>query len=549
MIHKGFRIFFYLFLLGLLSCIKNDLPYPVVEINILGVTGEGFTCEASDIDTKSRTVTLHLDETTDISRVPISQISITEGGKASIPLSGEFDLRSDLNITLSLYQDYEWTLKADQPIERIFTVESQIGAAEFNADLHTATAYVPEGTDLNHIKITALKLGPRDITTMEPDPSTLTSFETYRTITIRYHEFEEEWSLYVIPTEIKVQFTQVDAWTRLIWLYGAGRSGTELGFRYRKQDAAEWTTVPTDQISVSGGAFSTCLSGVEPEQTYEVVAYSGTDESEIKTVTTGAETPLTNGGFEQWCTEGDIVYPGPSVDEAYWGTGNPGAAIAKTTLTNKVADPRPGSSGMYAAQLESKLAGVAGIGKLAAGNLFVGRYVGTRGTNGIVGFGRPFVQRPVALRGWIKYTCGEITDVGTTQPTGVTISKGDPDNGIVYVALGTWTPEKYGYCEKESGDNKVLGTTEVPICVDTRDKNTFFDPNSEAVIAYGQLELDKTIGEWQQFTIPLDYRATNLVPTHIVVVCSASRYGDYYIGSRNSKMWVDDFELVYDKVE
>ena len=528
MIHKGFRIFFYLFLLGLLSCIKNDLPYPVVEINILGVTGEGFTCEASDIDTKSRTVTLHLDETTDISRVPISQISITEGGKASIPLSGEFDLRSDLNITLSLYQDYEWTLKADQPIERIFTVESQIGAAEFNADLHTATAYVPEGTDLNHIKITALKLGPRDITTMEPDPSTLTSFETYRTITIRYHEFEEEWSLYVIPTEIKVQFTQVDAWTRLIWLYGAGRSGTELGFRYRKQDAAEWTTVPTDQISVSGGAFSTCLSGVEPEQTYEVVAYSGTDESEIKTVTTGAETPLTNGGFEQWCTEGDIVYPGPSVDEAYWGTGNPGAAIAKTTLTNKVADPRPGSSGMYAAQLESKLAGVAGIGKLAAGNLFVGRYVGTRGTNGIVGFGRPFVQRPVALRGWIKYTCGEITDVGTTQPTGVTISKGDPDNGIVYVALGTWTPEKYGYCEKESGDNKVLGTTEVPICVDTRDKNTFFDPNSEAVIAYGQLVLDKTIGEWQQFTIPLDYRATNLVPTHIVVVCSASRYGDYY---------------------
>ena len=549
MIHKGFRIFFYLFLLGLLSCIKNDLPYPVVEINILGVTGEGFTCEASDIDTKSRTVTLHLDETTDISRVPISQISITEGGKASIPLSGEFDLRSDLNITLSLYQDYEWTLKADQPIERIFTVESQIGAAEFNADLHTATAYVPEGTDLNHIKITALKLGPRDITTMEPDPSTLTSFETYRTITIRYHEFEEEWSLYVIPTEIKVQFTQVDAWTRLIWLYGAGRSGTELGFRYRKQDAAEWTTVPTDQISVSGGAFSTCLSGVEPEQTYEVVAYSGTDESEIKTVTTGAETPLTNGGFEQWCTEGDIVYPGPSVDEAYWGTGNPGAAIAKTTLTNKVADPRPGSSGMYAAQLESKLAGVAGIGKLAAGNLFVGRYVGTRGTNGIVGFGRPFVQRPVALRGWIKYTCGEITDVGTTQPTGVTISKGDPDNGIVYVALGTWTPEQHGNCEKESGDNKVLGTTEVPICVDTRDKNTFFDPNSEAVIAYGQLVLDKTIGEWQQFTIPLDYRATNLVPTHIVVVCSASRYGDYYIGSRNSKMWVDDFELVYDKVE
>ena len=112
---------------------------------------------------------------------------------------------------------------------------------------------------------------------------------------------------------------------------------------------------------------------------------------------------------------------------------------------------------MYAARLESKLAGVAGIGKLAAGNLFIGKYVGTRGTNGIVGFGRPFTQRPVALKGWVKIYPWLITDVGTTQPTGMTIAKGDPDNGIIYVALGTWTPAEYGYCEKESGDNKVIG--------------------------------------------------------------------------------------------
>jgi len=549
MVNKISRYFCYIALFLLPSCIKNDLPYPVVEISILEVTGEGFTCEASDIDTKNRVVTLHLDETTDISRVPISQISITEGGQASVPLSGEFDLRSDLPITLSLYQEYVWTLKADQPIERIFTVESQIGAAEFDVENHIATVHVPEGTDMNNIKITELKLGPKDITTMEPDPSTLTSFETYRTVTIRYHDFEEKWSLYVIPTEITAEFTQVDAWTRLIWLYASGRSGTELGFRYRKQNDTEWITVPSDQVTVSGGAFSTCLSGLEPEQTYEVVSYSGEDESEIQTVTTGSETPLTNGGFEQWCEEKGIVYPGPSLDEAYWGTGNPGASIANATLTDKVADPRPGSSGMYAAQLESKLAGVAGIGKLAAGNLFIGKYVGTRGTNGIVGFGRPFTQRPVALKGWVKYTQGTITDVGTTQPTGMTIAKGDPDNGIIYVALGTWTPEEYGYCAQESGDNKVLGTAEVPICVDTRDKNTFFNPNSEAVIAYGELVLDRTIGQWQEFTIKLNYNATNLVPTHLVVVCSASRYGDYYIGSRDSKMWVDDFELVYDAVE
>ena len=33
-----------------------------------------------------------------------------------------------------------------------------------------------------------------------------------------------------------------------------------------------------------------------------------------------------------------------------------------------------------------------------------------------------------------------------------------------------------------------------------------------------------------------------------MVVCSASRWGDYFIGSDQSVMWVDDVELVYTPV-
>lgn len=542
------HIFLYVSVLILVSCIKNDIPYPVVTLDILGVQGEGFTCETSDIDQKTRVVTLHLEEQTNIKQVEISKLEITEGGSSSITVPGTFDLSAELPVTLSLYQDYEWTIRAEQEIERIFTVESQIGAATFDVEHHTATVHVPEGTDMDNIKITALKLGPADITTMTPDPSEITSFENYRTIDITYHGETERWSLYVIPTEVTAQFSRVDVWTRIIWLYGEGRSGTDLGFRYRKQGTTDWITVPTEKVEVTGGAFKTCLSGLEPETSYELVAYSDTDESPVTTVTTEAERALPNGGFEEWCTENDIVYPGVTRDEAFWGTGNTGAAVVKETLTDKTSDKRPGSDGQYAALLQSKLAGLAGIGKLAAGNLFVGEYVATRGTNGIVGFGRPFTQRPTALRGWVKYNCGAITDVGTSQPTGVTINKGDPDNGMIYVAVGTWTPEEYGVCEKETTGDKMLGTDEVPICVDTRDKNTFFNPNSPAVIAYGELVLDKTVADWQQFTIKLKYNETNLVPTHLVLVISASRYGDYYIGSRDSKMWVDDFELVYDEV-
>ena len=59
----------------------------------------------------------------------------------------------------------------------------------------------------------------------------------------------------MVPTDVTAEFKQVDAWTRLIWLYGEGRSGTDLGFRYRKQGDTPWITIPGDKVEVSGGAF------------------------------------------------------------------------------------------------------------------------------------------------------------------------------------------------------------------------------------------------------------------------------------------------------
>ena len=82
----------------------------------------------AEIDAKTRTVVLRLDETTDISRVRITDMRITAEARASAPLTGEFDLRTPQFITLSLYQDYEWELRAEQRIERRFAVEGQIGA-------------------------------------------------------------------------------------------------------------------------------------------------------------------------------------------------------------------------------------------------------------------------------------------------------------------------------------------------------------------------------------------------------------------------------------
>jgi len=66
------------------------------------------------------------------------------------------------------------------------------------------------------------------------------------------------------------------------------------------------------------------------------------------------------------------------------------------------------------------------------------------------------------------------------------------------------------------------------------------------VVAYGELILTQSVDEWREFTIELDWRVTDVVPTHLMIVCSASRWGDYFTGSTASRMWLDDFELIYD---
>ncbi|MDE7069788.1 MAG: PCMD domain-containing protein [Alistipes sp.] len=530
------------------SCIGNTIPYPVVTLQILNVEGKGFTFSAADIDSENRVVKLRLDEQTDPSRVEIEKISVTEGAGSSSPLSGVFDLRTPYYITLSLYQEYEWTIVAEQHIERYFDVESQIGSATIDAAQRTATAYVSAGTDLSAIKVTRLKLGPADITTMTPPIEELTSFTEeveggggLRYVHIAYHDIKERWALYVIPTDTKIRFTQLDAWSGVIWAYAEGNSDAELGFRYRTAGAEEWSEVAKEALTVSGGAFHTCITGLAPETEYELLAYSGEDETEIATVATGPMTLLPNGGFEEWATINNIVCPYLEESTAFWGTGNTGARVGGVIPTNSTTDIRPGSSGHYAAKLESK----AVLGSiLAAGNLFTGRFCAVRnGTNGVVGFGQPFEQRPTALRGWFKYNQGELNIV-KTQPPGLDLQKGDPDNGMIYIALGTWTPEKYG----ESG-GEMFGTPETPIAIDTRNTGSFFDPSGPDVIAYGEMPLTSTVAQWQEFTIPLKYTATDRKPTHIIVVCTASRWGDYFTGSSSSVLWVDDFELIYDRLE
>lgn len=530
------------------SCIENNIPYPVVELYITSVEGDGFVMnEPNNVE---RTIVLSLEEDTNIEEVRFTAINYSPDVEftSTLSLDSSYNLNMPLSVTLSLYQDYVWTISAEQIIERYFRVQNQIGSAVFDLSAKTATAYVSETTDLSDITVQALKLGPAEITTYDVTLDELTQFNTYRVVNISYHNTTERWKLYVEPTDVKVSISQSDVRATTAALTAEGdTSNVSAGFSYRTSSTEDWTEVESSEIIVEDGLFSTTINGLEPNTDYEFIASLGEDSSIVVSATTESVLPLPNGDFEQWSfpatyngATNKSWFPFAEDGAQYWGTGNQGATTLGESfnLTTPTEDTCPTSTGVLAASLQSK-----NTLKFATGSIFTGAYLKTAGTNGIIGLGRPFTSRPVGIRGWVKYNQGIVDMVGTIPP-GVDIVKGEtPDQGSIYVALGTWSPDKYGVSTYET---EVLGTAEIPLIIDTRDSATFFNKNGEDVVAYGELIITESIDEWSQFEITLDYNTLDELPTHIIIVCSASRYGDYFTGSSASNMTLDDLEIVWE---
>lgn len=549
------RVFFRYFALlmvfstmSITSCIKNDIPYPVIELEITKVEGIGFTQKS--IDTKNGIVTISLDETTDIRAVTISNVEYSEEANITNTVVGTFDMRDTISTTLYLYQSYNWSIVAEQTISREFKVVGQIGDERIDTAQCTVEVDVNEATiDLDNVTVTAMKLGPESITTYSPTLENLTntSFNTVRRVSVTAHDREETWSIYLIPIEAEVTLT-ADAWGTIAWLSAVGDTSDPdiCSFAYRKSGDSDWIKIAATDIG--SGTFSAKVIGLDPSTDYDFEAYVGDKNSGSVTKTTESTPQLPNTDFEGWQQPSKAWFPYAEGDAAFWGTGNEGATTLsdKSNITLPDSDTAPGSTGIYSALMSSSSI----FGTFAAGNIFTGRFIGTAGTNGIIGFGRPFTQRPIALRGWMKYTPGTVTHNDSNNK----LEKGDSDQSSLYIALGTWSASDYGY----DSTGTLRGDNETPIVIDTRDKSTFFDTTSSDIIAYGELIYSEATDGWIEFEIELEYRdlvdssgnvitgAHSRVPTHIVVVGSSSRYGDYFTGSSSSKMWIDDFELIYE---
>ena len=577
--------------MALASCIKNDLPKPVVDLYIASLDVEGASGEIV-LDRSSYTATIPLAEEINIEAVQFKSISF--GADVVTNVSYEADnskivVSKDLNnrivnmsepeyISLSYYQTYEWKIVATQTINRIWTVDGQIGATEWDIEGHRAIVKRRQDYSLAEVKTTDVRFGPRptyDYPEVASMPTNFDNADKSQTITVSAHDRSTIWELVIVPTEVALDFDYVSAGANVIWIKAAAIDGATIKFAYRKRGSEEWLQVEEAWYASDSknpynryeeGFVKAVVRGLEPNAEYEVIGYADEKQSDVKIVKTAPLYQVPNSDMEQWAKftndqkllpsgeAGPCWYPFSSVQDMFWATGNPGGTSLgeKYNLTYPVyksANPDnvpADSTGEVSAYMGSQ--NVLNM-KFAAGNLFVGHYGETLGTNATVFFGRPMAQnvKPVALRFKVKYSRGGINwitignkyqsaQTGTEYHIGSKQTKvigGEPDLAKVFLCLTDWS---------------------APHCVNSADEKTFYDPRTApGVLGVGyfdsnscpELVVEKT-EVWHTMTLPIEYSNPEVVPSYLVLTFTCSGYGDYFTGSDSSWMFVDDIELLYD---
>ena len=369
------------------------------------------------------------------------------------------------------------------------------------------------------------------------------------------HEYSYTFNVSTVPSENAT--LTVKAWDRLAYLKatdvvaGSGVSLEEgLQFQYRTvASGAEGAWTKVDATKEAEGVYTALATGLtaSTEYQYQLVNKEDAAIGDVKTFETGAkdaQTPLTNGGFEDWSTHSaetalnpqSTVFPCSDADyngNMFWDTSNRGAnSTGSKNPTNSTEDPIV--SGKYAAKLNS----ISVAGQFAAASLYTGQFVSATldifsfSATALIDFGRSFTSHPIALKGYYQYTPAKVT-VGSL-PEDATVSAGGDDQCAIYIALAK---------EIHRVDNTNTSTF-------LNLKNIEGDDN---IIAYGTIEGDYVTEKnakngYKEFTIPLQYKESQLgeTPKYIIVVCSASKYGDYMTGGVGSTLYVDDFSLVYE---
>ena len=531
------------------SCFSNDMSVPRILAQFTKLEVEGSLETVIDPDT--RTVSIVVSEEVELSELAVNEVAFND--KAYFK-GGEFpkvlDLTTPMKVMLSMYQDYEWTISATQPVERFINCSNQIGAAEFDVQNREARVYVSQSQRLDRLEILDMKLervgsvvvnttavelvntqaGELEEVTRDCSFPMVLDCDLRRIFNVQFQGEIIPWTLYAVPVEVAAEIKGVDArchYAEVIATFGGGENAVPV-FEYKQADAQEWTVIPEENITVDGISISAMIHGLEVSTDYLVRIIVEDEVLPERSFTTCSPTQLYNSSFDDWWYESvlgkTVWYPyAQGASPSVWDSANPGAAKfigSSTCPSDDIVNPDIQDGKVRkAAELVSRNAAVA----FAAGNLYIGKFGQVQGIGAILDWGTEFSDKPIALKGHYKYT--PVTITHAKEPYLDLIGKAT-DKCQILVFLTDW---------------------DVPFTVNTT-AGVFVDfENDKNIIAFGKLESDETVTEYREFRIDLEYRDRTRTPKYIVISCCASYLGDYFTGGEGSRLLVDEFELVYDQ--
>ncbi|MGN1210189.1 MAG: PCMD domain-containing protein [Candidatus Cryptobacteroides sp.] len=520
------------------SCLfENDMSYPRYEADIKEFEVEGQ--KSVKIDAAARTVSIVLNETVDIKALKIEKITVSEKATVGTELPEKVDLSKPLKIIVKTWYEYEWTVTAEQPIERYINVENQQGEAEINVEDKFAIVYVSRSQDISKVVFTGMKLEPegsevqatRGFSTETGKEETVLCTFPMELGCVMLRQFYINWKGEIITWNVKVltredsmEIKSVNAWSRHAQVR-ATFSGDVPMMEYRKVSDAEWKTV-TD-ATIAGVGISADLKYLEPGCAYQVRLTVGEESTPATDFVTEEEIQPSNFNFDSWWLSGKVWYPySEGSTNKVWDSANPATAgfIGSSTTPDGSVVAVSGT-GKNAAHMISRNAVIA----FAAGNIYTGTFGKIDGVGAILDWGYPFTSRPVALKGYYKYSPRQISKARDPYTSLI----GSMDKCQIQILLTDW---------------------EEPFTIKTS-QGVFVDfENDKHIIAYAKMESDVATDTLTQdaengyvsFRLPLEYRDNTRKPKYIVVTCCASYLGDYFTGGEGSEMYVDEFELEYE---
>lgn len=322
-------------------------------------------------------------------------------------------------------------------------------------------------------------------------------------------------------------------------------SAEDFGIMYRESGSEEFVKVSAKINGTllagtsASKSYSIKIGDLKPGTTYEYKGYCDNFvELTTKTFKTENKYEIPNSSMEFWnkfnstvTAAKNVPVPTDGNSVTFWDTGNHGSmsvSLMAATLTDSSEDYS--HTGSKSAKLLSKFVGLGDLGKFAAGNLFIGQFARVDGTDGILNLGRTYNEsHPSSLQVYGLYKPGKVQKDVSGQDF---LKVGDTDKAQIYVALTTDIVE----IKTKTSDRKL------------------FNKDDPEVIAYGQITIDEDYnenGDLKLIDIPIYYKqeAKTKLPKYLIVVCAASKYGDYFVGGEGSVLYLDDFELQYKDIQ